>query len=443
MKLPAKYEFQDRVAEFVTKRDQAGIFVYYGGGKTYLALRWLEEHAQCPALILMPGQLIPQWASEIEKFTDFTYIPVEGTRERRLKRLELDADIYLVGYGCIRSATVYNQLRLLRRKFQTVIADESTRLKTRSTQRFLRLYDMCKQIPYRALLTGRPIEEYPKEVFAQMQFLDLGETFGLDFWGFQKRYFYPHPYLPEWLLKEGSKERIATKMRKKCIFVRQEDVLTELPPKEYNRVELKLPEQLQKQYNKLKRDFRVQVDDVEIDTIWATTVAMKLHEFATGFVYRDGGGTKILHRLKQKWLEENLPEMVQQGPVLVWNSFRAGMQLAATACENAGLAYATDSIDAGIVSFKEGEIDVLLLSQEKSKEGLDLWRARHAVFFSCSPKAAARANAEARCYRLGSEIHDCVTYWDLVCKGTADERILNIINRKTAVVDEILEHLKE
>lgn len=442
MKLPAKYPFQERVAEFTRQHNQVGICVFYGGGKTYLALRWLEEYAKLPALVLMPGRLIPQWGAEIEKFTAFTYNPIEGQREQRLERLELDADIFLVGYGSIRSATVYNKLRLRRRNFQTVIADESTQLKTQRTQRFLRLYDLCRQIPYRALLTGRPIEEFPEDVFAQMQFLDLGATFGESFWKFRQKYFYPHAYLPQWTLWPNSKKLIAEKMRRKCIFVRQEDVLTELPPKEYNRIEFKLPEKVRRYYDELRKQFRAEIDGVEVNTIWAAAVAMKLHEIATGFIYDDSGETRILHRLKTEWLEENLPEMLQQGPVLIWNTFRAGMQLAIEACENINIAYATDDSE-GTKAFKAGEVDVLLLSQDRSSAGGDYWRARHAVFFSCSSKAASRTNAEARCYRIGSEIHDRVTYWDLVCKGTADVRILNIIQRKKKMIDEILEHLRE
>jgi len=104
MKLPALYSFQETAAKKVEGRKRVGFLVYFGGGKTYLSLRWLETLTKpFPCLILCPKSAVTQWGTEIEKFTTFSYVLVEGTARQRAQALEKEVQLFVANYDAIRS----------------------------------------------------------------------------------------------------------------------------------------------------------------------------------------------------------------------------------------------------------------------------------------------------------------------------------------------------
>ena len=84
----------------------------------------------------------------------------------------------------------------------------------------------------------------------------------------------------------------------------------------------------------------------------------------------------------------------------------------------------------------------MILSQAAGFRGLNLQRACNAIFFGCRYSAEERENAEDRCHRIGSEGHERITYYDLVMKDSIDEVVLQALQEKKSVAEEILQHIR-
>ena len=56
--------------------------------------------------------------------------------------------------------------------------------------------------------------------------------------------------------------------------------------------------------------------------------------------------------------------------------------------------------------------------------GINLTIAPYAIFYSRNFNREHKLQAEARNHRGGSEIHDQITQYDLIAKGTMDEKVL-------------------
>jgi len=448
MKTKPLYQYQERVHEFIKDKPRAGIFAFYGSGKTYMSLRWCEAIEAPPVLILTLKSLLHQWAREIEKYTSFTYSVVAGTAMQRVDALQCNSDLYIINYDAVRSPLVLNKLRMM--KFRAVIADESTLLKEGRTLRFKLLRPLTRSIPQRIILTGKPILEKPEEIWAQMLFLDDGETFGRSFWKFRATYFEPGPpWKPyDWTLKLGAEKLIAEKLNRLCVRVAKEEVATELPPKRYTIVRFEMPETVRVKYEILRKEFRMELlEGGEYDTVWALSRAQKMHQLCQGVFYKEEGAYEFWHTLKLDWLQENIPLMVREGPVLIWTNYLRCIPMIAATLHPLPLRVYTGEM--GIVereealgAFQAGKVDVLVLSEQAGCAGLNLQRANQAVFFSTGYAAGMRENAEDRCHRIGSEIHKSVVYYDLIMEDSLDEVVLETIKNKLGMAEAILKHVK-
>jgi len=435
------YPFQSRVIRHIAGRPRVGLFVFYGGGKTYLALEWLNSLSNpWPCLILCPKSLITQWCQEIEKHSDFDAVPVIGTQHQRQQKLYEVHQIYVTNYDIVRSQVLYQILQ--QKKFRTVIADESTYLKSARTVRFKKLRRITKT-PYRAILTGMPVVERPEDLWSQMLFLDDGKTLGTSFMRFRFTYFQQGPpWRPyEWLPKPGAVQQILNKIKPQCICVKRDEIIDELPKRQYVPVYFDLPNEIRQQYNQLKSQFKLELEEGTIDTKWAVTRTQKLHQICQGFVYLEDKHYSILHGLKLEWLLENLPLLPK--PLLIWCTYRAEVERIQHLLEsnNIPAAYYTgpNKQDA-LEDFQQGRKDIMVLTLATGSAGLNLQRAVTAIFCSNSYKASERYNAESRIYRIGST-HP-VLYVDLIIKHSVDEVIKEALERKEEIANAVLDYLQ-
>lgn len=439
------FDYQVQVNEFTADKTRVGIFLPYGRGKTYLGLHWIEEltkRAQpFPALILTLPSLILPWRDKILSLydKDCKVLPLVGSQKQRAKLLATPADIYIAHYDIGRSLPMWS--KLLAKGFQTVIADESSRLKESRTQRFQRLSILAKPIPYRSILAGRFILEKADDLFAQMLFLDDGQTFGKSYFRFRHEYFNPGPkWAPyEWTLKPDAAERITTKMAQSCICLAPEGI-----PTEHQRILLDLEPEQQRMYNELQEYFQATLPDgYSYQTKWAMTRTDKMHQLCQGFFYKPDGSVQLLHRTKIDWLVDNVPLLLHEGPLLLWSNYPRWLSAVSDALKDIphGLYISEKTLEEREqmrIDFQTGKIDLLLLSEQLACRGLDLQRAPHALFISTGYSFDERDNAEGRNNRIGSECYDHITYYDLCIRNTVDEAPIEAITSKKEIGDVLM-----
>ena len=482
------YPYQKETSEFLASRDIVGNFTFYGGGKTYETYRWFYDlwrrkgDSIWPALVCVPKSLITQWGDEAVKHTQGLLVcPIGGDRKDKLQLLKRPADVYIIGHDAITirysksgGGEIYNPVaeQIKKMNFGTFVIDESTAFKNQHTKRFVAWYKLLHDCTNRMILSGLPLLEHATELWAQLKMLDWGKSLGTSYHQFLSQNFSPGEKMNSWVLDEDAGPRMAKQLEDRVIHVPKSKVLNQLPPKVYETVHFEMSEVQANYYNKLRREFVIELDTkgTQWSTCWECAKLVKLHQLASGIFYRgadedfeqEGGGlslgesNKPLYELfdlqKILWLQEQVPLMVGSGEkVLIWTMFKRfipmlqhvlgkGEMPLRVGCYSGDQTIAERA--ASVRSFQAGKFDVFLLSTPSAFRGLNLQLASRAIFMNNGRPREFRENAEDRCHRLGSEQHNQITIMDLVTKGTVDEIILDALKTKQDRTQELLKHLR-
>lgn len=168
------FPYQKIGISFLVHQKKAIVGDVMGLGKTIQAIGAAhilhrQGHIQ-KVLVICPASLKYQWGNEVEKFTDYSSLVIDGTtkkREKLYKQYEDDCIMYcLVNYELVR-----NDLDILKRMdFDVIVVDEAHRIKNRSSQTYKALIQL--DAPYKFALTGTPMQNRPEEIHALMSWID-------------------------------------------------------------------------------------------------------------------------------------------------------------------------------------------------------------------------------------------------------------------------------
>jgi len=136
LKLPL-LPFQKEGMDFILRTGSCILADQMGLGKTPTSLA-VCEYLGCKTLVLTRAALIDQWADEIEKFTQSSYVAIHSDKNRATawKRAIRLPDHYVVAsYDMMRSPTDIKYASEYLAEDSAIIYDEITMLKNASTKR--------------------------------------------------------------------------------------------------------------------------------------------------------------------------------------------------------------------------------------------------------------------------------------------------------------------
>jgi len=425
------YQHQREFIKWARDRQFLPLLSETGTGKTYMALNWLEVNKAKRVLWLEDPVYIEGVTDDIEELSGFKTTVLKGTRERRLRDLQQAPDgIIVTNYETCR--TIGPALRS--QHFDAVVADESTILKNSRTARYKAAYKYLHDVPLRCIMTGTLVTNSLFDIWAQYLFLDHGRTFGRSFVKFRERFFYPAGF--DWQLKAGAEERIQTiismgayrKLKKDCL---------DLPPKLYKRFPVKQTVRQQRAYDQLWNDMELELDNGEwFETKYVLAQLAKLLQITSGGLLQDGklvqtypsGKITALRLLLGRLLEHH------QG-VVIWVRYHFELEQIIKMCRKAGiqgvaLTANEDAAESVRIFQREKNCRVFITTLSRGARALTLTKASAAVYYSRDFSVERRIQSEDRTHRIGSEKHSVIEYWDLVCKGTVDERTVRDVAEK-------------
>lgn len=434
-----------------------------GTGKTAVAVKWIERlmHTQeHKALIFTPPVVCAQWKQEFETFSDMgkRVAIATGSSKKKLDALKSGASIVVTNYEGVRSKDV----RLALYQFQPTIlvCDESHRVKSPSAMQSKEIAKLSRLCLYRLNMTGTPMTNSELDLFQQFLILDGGATFGQNFYTFRAKYFEDknasrrgaHNYFPDWQVRKGSTEAIKAILSKRSFVVRKSECL-DLPDMVYKEVEVELSNEQLKAYLEMKEDFLTTLKDAQGNAQTAVgrlaiTKGLRLQQIVSGFVTPEGAeeiSFKDNPRLDA--LSDLLEDLTK--PVIVWACFRRNYSDIAKVCEKLKLSYGLlvggqnqNERDQTLTDFRAGKLNVLIANQGAGGVGVNLIEAPNAIYYSRDFSLEKDIQSEARNYRGGSEIHEKVTRYDLVSKGTIDMDVLKALRGKRDVLEYLLQGVK-
>ena len=420
-----------------------------GLGKTCQALTFLlgEQEAgrlNRPWLLVCPNSIVANWRKEAERFAPSLRLHIrQGAGRSRgadLSRALEESDLVVCSFGITHRD--FDQLRDV--EWGGLIVDEAQNLKNpgaKQTRAVRRL-----RAPIRFALTGTPLENRLTDLWSIMEILNPG------FLGPERTFRRTFTAAVEGAQDPEATEELRRLVRPFILRRLKTDpkVIRDLPEKHQARVYCNLT--------------------VEQASLYQAAVDQCLEriERNTGFARR-GEILRTLTRLKQicnhpenflaaggslagrsgklTRLVEILTEVAQQGErALVFTQFAEMAKLLAP--------YLSEVLDAeipvlhGSVSLRERDAivtrfqeaadppPVLVVSLKTGGYGLNLTRASHVVHYDRWWNPAVENQATDRAFRIGQNRR--VLVHKFLCTGTLEERIADLLERKSALAESVI-----
>jgi SNF2 family DNA or RNA helicase len=306
-----------------------------GLGKTIVTLTSISHLIGCGflkgVLILAPIRVCRLvWRQDAAKWSHTKHLRfsmVMGTKDQRTRALMREADIYLCNYDNLGwlSETLH-QYFISKDKplpFNGIVYDEITKTKNSSTQRVKSLRKILPHLIWRTGLTGTPASNGYKDLHGQYLVVDGGERLGTSKTAFRTRF-----YRKEGQYKEvpyaDTEETIKNLIGDITIEMSVADYLT-MPDLIVNDVNVELPDDLRAMYDKMERDFFLQLDSgTEVEMFNQASLTNKCLQFSNGAMYPIAGMPmwEPIHDLKLEALEDIIEECNGQ-PVLCMYQYRS------------------------------------------------------------------------------------------------------------------------
>ena len=441
------YPYQTFCEEQILAKENVGLFLDMGLGKTVITLTALEKlrldrFLIDKTLVITPIQTaLHTWPAEIEKWGHLSllsYQKVLGSQAARLKALEQDADIYIINPDNIVWLVQHYKAKW---PFSTVVIDELSVFKSHKAKRFRALKKIRPYIKRVIGLTGTPAPNSLMDLWAEVYLLDQGERFGQRFTTFRDTYFLPDKrnghIVYSWKLKDGAEAEIFDKIKDLCVSMKAEDYL-ELPDTLYIRHQPELSTKSLAEYKKLEKETFLEFDAGIIDGTTAAVLIQKLLQAAGGASYDECGNTIKLHSEKLDYFAELVEEAGSQ-PVLVFYTYRHELERLKERWPDAVEVKEPGAVEA----WNKGEIKMLLAHPKSAGHGLNLQAGGHIIIWYSLPLSLELyQQANARLARMGQlkpvQVHH------ILMKGTLDSWVLDtILAPKEERQNRLLEAVKE
>ncbi len=454
------WPYQERMIQYALTHPRCGLFVPMGMGKTSAALAivaWLKEFwGDMPVLVVAPRAVArTTWATETQKWDNFKGITVSqilGTPEQRARAINAEADLYVVNYDVLPWLTRYLRDKELPWKWPTVIADESTRLKSfrqrQGSRRAGALGTVAKHFQRFIAMTGTPAPNGLADLWGQLWFIDRGRRLGSSYTAFQLRWFDSaqvgsHPKAKAWRPKPNADKEIHAAIADVCLSIKAEDYFDIQKPRFVTR-EVELPPKAMSIYRDMERKLFVELNSGKaVEALNAGSKTMKLLQIASGAIYTDEQGSwEEIHTEKLSAMESIVNELNGE-PVLVAYQFKSDL---ARILKHFPQARVFDSTPGMVKEFNDGKIPIMLVHPASAGHGISLqdgsanlivfsqtWNLEH--YQQVIERIGPMRQMQAGHPRL-------VTVFNIIAKDTVDERALTAKGNKDLVQRELLEYLR-
>ena len=192
-----------------------------------------------------------------------------------------------------------------------------------------------------------------------------------------------------------------------------------------------------KLYEEFEKEQYLEFINGQVTAATAAALTNKLLQFSNGAMYLDDGSYKVTSDKKLEALAE-IVDTSQGQPILCFYSYRHDCERILRKFKGAKKLESADDIR----DWNDGKIPLLLAHPAGAGHGLNLQTGGNIiVWFGLTWSLELYQQANARLYRQGQK--NSVIIHHLVTDGTVDKRVLDSLQGKREVQDELLESLKE
>lgn len=370
------FEAQRTTASFLTMHSRAYCLNSMGTGKTNAAL-WAYDYlrrtkAVKKMLVVCPLSTMERtWGDGVfGTFPHLEFAVLHGTRERRLKLLKTDVDIYIINIDGVR--TIRDELAK-RPDIDLIVIDELAMARNQGTDRWKTLNEICNKQCNRRVwgMTGSPTPNSPTDAWAQCRLVTPDNPMVPKYFGRFRDQVMRQITQFKWVPRDNAND-VIYKMMQPAIRYSLDDC-TDLPEQTFITREVEMSKEQQRAYKDMLSKLSVEMAQGQIIAVNEAVKANKLVQIACGVAYDSNGNTiAIDNKPRMEALKELIEE--SEGKVIVFVPLTGALEHVAV--EVSKMYAATDSKKAELVAKRlESELpladEVAIVHGETSKADRD------------------------------------------------------------------------
>jgi SNF2 family DNA or RNA helicase len=329
-----------------------------------------------------------------------------------------------------------------------IAIDESTTIKTPTSNRTKNILALREHAKYRRILTGSPVTKSPLDLFTQCEFLDpwlLGHT---SYWTFKSRYAVTRKIQVqgrqvEIVVGYRNLGELSEKIQPFSKRVLKDDCL-DLPKKTFMKHIVEMTKEQKKVYKQMKEEAIAYLDGKVLSSATVMTQLMRLHQITCGHFTPDDGEIKNLPCNRMTELMDILENV--HGKAVIWSHYTHDVR---RIIEEIKRVYGDDSVvdyfgqttsderSKNIKKFQNDEkCRFFVGTTHTGGYGITLTAASTMIYFSNGYDLEKRQQSEARIDRIGQE--KPMTYIDIISEDTVDDRIVKALRSKINIANQIM-----
>lgn len=406
----------------------------------YFIKQVLKDKKDAKILIVSPTSLVFNWEKEFEKFgSELKYKVIYGMKEKRhndLSSLE-NINVIITTYGMVREdIDIYENL-----SFEVMAIDEAQNIKNISAM----ISKAVKKINARVkiAITGTPLENSVMELWSIFDYIMPGYLTNVK--KFQSKY----------NIKDVDEDNLNklndlnTQIKPFILRRKKSDVLKDLPPKIENNIYIDLNENQKKIYMAEVEKTKKEMEDAIAEE---------------GFIKAKFKILQLLTKLRQICID---PRIVYENysyesskikeavnliktivannhKLLIFTSFKTALNILNNELNNAGIStyviageIKADKRMELVDKFNSDSTNAFLITLQSGGTGLNLTSADVVMHLDLWWNPQVENQATDRAHRIGQK--NTVEVIKLVCKGTIEEKILELQNKKKILTDKLIE----
>jgi len=332
--------------------------------------------------------------------------------------------------------------------------DESTTIKNPEAKRTKNIVKLGEHVKYKRILTGSPVTKSPLDLYKQCEFLDTWLLDHSSYYTFRTRYAVMKTANfggRSVQIVSGYKNlgELSDKLKNFSYRVLKDDCL-DLPPKTFMKRIVTLTPDQKRLYEQMKKQALAILNGKMTTTVNALTQLMRLQQITCGYFKADDGTTQEIPNNRLDELVDVTNEM--EGKVVIWahwqsdvtNIIKALIKEYGVGCcvDYYGLT-PQDQRQDNIKKFQDDpNVRFFIGTPATGGYGITLTAASNMIYYSNGYDLEKRQQSEARIDRIGQT--KPMTYVDIMCEGTVDERIVKALRKKVNIASQVMgEELKD
>jgi len=329
-----------------------------------------------------------------------------------------------------------------------IAIDESTTIKTPTSNRTKSILKLRQDAKYRRILTGSPVTKSPLDLFSQCLFLDPWLLNHQSYYTFKARYAVTKKIEVqgrriEIVVGYRNLSELSEKIKPFSKRILKEDCL-DLPAKSFIKHTVELTKEQNKVYEQMKKEAIAFLDGKMQSTATVMTQLMRLHQITCGHFTADDGTIKDLPCSRLTELMSILENI--EGKTIIWSHYTHDVK---RIIEKIKEVYGDESVvdyfgetdqenrSKNIKRFQtDDKCRFFVGTTHTGGYGITLTAGSTMIYFSNGYDLEKRQQSEARIDRIGQTKK--MTYIDIMAQDTIDEQIVKALRNKVNIANTIM-----